>query len=188
MGDDAEVTLIREVLSGRRECYRPLVEKYRRKVYVLAYSLVGDPSEAQDIAQDAFIKAYERLHTLKSPGKFGSWLFGITRNLCYEALRRRKVESESLEKLREVDRGNVIPMRPGGEVGVRLVDLLLSGLARLPEKYRVLLRMKYLEDYSYKEIAELLDLPVDLVRSRLFEGRRILREGIVHARSGNHGL
>ena len=68
-----------------------------------------------------------------------------------------------------------------------LIKLIEQGKP-LPEKYRVLLYMKYLEDYSYMEIAEMLDLPVDLVRSRLFEGRRLLREGVLSSRSIDYGV
>ena len=78
-------------------------------------------------------------------------------------------------------------MRPPGEDGLDIVETLLAKLDQLPEKYQVLLRLKYLEDYSYQEIAEMLDLPVDLVRSRLFEGRRLLREGMDRIRRVENG-
>jgi len=187
MVQNAEVTLIDQVLNGRRECYRPLVEKYERKVFLLACSLVRNPTDAQDVAQEAFLQAYKNLHTLKDREKFGSWLFGITRNLCYAALRRMKVQPESFETLPVSEISNVVMMRPPGEDGLDIVEILLAKLDQLPEKYQVLLRLKYLEDYSYQEIAEMLDLPVDLVRSRLFEGRRLLREGVDRIRRVENG-
>lgn len=176
MAQNAEATLVSQVLSGRRECYRPLVEKYQKKVYLLACSMVGIPAEAQDIAQEAFLVAYKNLHQLKDRERFGSWLFGITRNLSYTALRKQKIETESIDSVAYRDIPNVVPMRPAEENGVDILATLMSRLEELPEKYRILLRLKYLEDYSYQEISEMLDIPVDLVRSRLFEGRRMLRE------------
>ncbi len=183
----AEVTLINQVLNGRKECYRPLVEKYQRKVFLLACSLVRNAAEAQDVAQEAFLQAYKNLHTLKDREKFGPWLYGITRNLCFTALRQMKVQPESIETLPSQEISNVVVMRPPGEDGLDIVETLLAKLDQLPEKYQVLLRLKYLEDYSYQEIAEMLDLPVDLVRSRLFEGRRLLREGMDRIRRVENG-
>ncbi|MBN2328483.1 MAG: sigma-70 family RNA polymerase sigma factor [Candidatus Omnitrophica bacterium] len=182
MTKNAEATLVSQVLNGRRECYRPLVEKYQMKIYLLACSMLGNPSEAQDIAQETFLVAYKSLNQLKDQTKFGSWLFGITRNLCYSAMRRQKIKTEPIDSVAYQDIPNVVPMRPSEENGVDILSILMKRLDDLPEKYRVLLRLKYLEDYSYQEISEMLDIPVDLVRSRLFEGRRLLREDLDNVR------
>lgn len=178
MAQNAEATLISQVLSGRRECYRPLVEKYQSKIYLLACSMMGNPAEAQDIAQETFLVAYKNLHQLKDREKFGFWLFGIARNLCYGVMRKRKIETEPIDSVAYRDIPNVVPLRPAEEHGVDILTTLMNRLERLPEKYQILLRLKYLEDYSYQEISEMLDIPVDLVRSRLFEGRRMLREDL----------
>lgn len=182
MVNNTEATLVQQVLNGRRECYRPLVEMYQKRVYVLACSMIGNNSEAQDIAQEAFLTAYKHLSDLKDRAKFGTWLYGITRNLCYTALRKKKVESESLNDVSESEYSNVISLNPLAEDGEDLLETLMARLDQLPEKYQTLLRMRYLEDYSYQEISEMLDIPVDLVRSRLFEGRKILRESVQHVR------
>lgn len=182
MAQNAEATLVSQVLTGRRECYRPLVEKYQTKVYLLACSILGNPSEAQDIAQEVFLVAYKSLHQLKEREKFGSWLFGITRHLCYGSIRKHKIETEPIDSVAYQDIPNVVPMRPSEENGVDILSLLMNRLEQLPDKYQVLLRLKYLEDYSYQEISEMLDIPVDLVRSRLFEGRRMLREDMDNVR------
>jgi RNA polymerase sigma-70 factor, ECF subfamily len=182
MVKNAEATLVSQVLSGRRECYRPLVEKYQMKVYLLACSMVGNAAEAQDLAQETFLTAYKNLHQLKDRAKFGSWLFGITRNLSYHALRKRKIEPEPIDSISYKDIPNVVPMRPDNEDGEDILTTLMTRLETLPEKYRVLLRLKYLDDCSYQEISDMLDIPIDLVRSRLFEGRRMLREDMESVR------
>src|SRR5690606_21561498 len=120
-------------------------------------------AEAQDIAQESFLLAYNRLSELKDKTKFGSWLYGITRNLCYTARRRHRVEPEYLDDLSATEYSNVVAMYPAGEDGADLIDTLLSRLEQLPEKYATLLRLKYLQDYSYQEISEMLDIPVDLI-------------------------
>ncbi|MBI1390055.1 MAG: sigma-70 family RNA polymerase sigma factor [bacterium] len=187
MPEKTEATLIREVLKGKRECFRPLVERYQSKVFVLANGLLGNGPEAQDIAQEAFLLAFQKLRELEDPEKFGSWLYGITRNLCYNARRSRKIETEPYDESYHQHMANVIAMRPPGEEGESITAVMLRRLERMPDKYRDLLRLKYVEDYSYQEIAEMLDLPVDLVRSRLFEGRRILRERMEETRSEEYG-
>lgn len=176
MTETTESALIQQVRRGRQECFRPLVERYQNRVFVLACSLVGNPTEAQDIAQDVFLAAYEKLHTLSDPTRFGPWLFGITRNLCFGALRKRNVIHEPLEAHQDHLAGNVVPLYVRREGQEDPLTALLDRLNRLPEKYQQVLRLKYLEDYSYQDIADMLDLSVDLVRSRLFEGRKLLRE------------
>ena len=188
MSDQTDVTLIKQVLSGRKECYRPLVEKYRKIIYHIGFTLLRNISEAQDITQETFLIAYKNLRELKDRKKFGSWLYGIARNLCYETLRKKRIEPELIHEIMESEKFNVVEMRPSDPNGEDLLESLLNKLESLPEKYRVLLYLKYLEDYSYMEIAEMLDLPVDLVRSRLFEGRRLLREGVLSSRSIDYGV
>lgn len=185
MPETTEATLIEQVLKGRRECFRPLVEQYQRRVYHLANSMLDNGPEAQDIAQEAFLTAYQKLRELDDPAKFGSWLYGITRNLCYNARRSRRIHTQPIDDTPPQALENVVSLRPAGPDDN--ADDLLNRLEAMPEKYRILLRLKYLDDYSYQEIARLTDLPVDLVRSRLFEGRRILKERMEETRREDHG-
>ncbi len=188
MMNTTEVTLIKQVLSGNQEFYRPLVEKYQQKIFVLAYSLLRNSSEAQDLSQEAFLMAFKKLRELKDQKKFGSWLYGITRNLCYEALRKKHVETDSLDEVPPAKVGNVISMRGVDDPNEEMLRTMMKKLESMPEKYRILLHLKYLKDLTYQEISEMLDLSVDLVRSRLFEGRRLLREGVEQEWREEHGF
>jgi len=182
--DQTDAVLIKQVISGKRECYRPLVDKYQRAVYHLACSLIHHSTEAQDIAQESFLTAYKNIRKLKDHAKFGSWLYGITRNLCLEALRKRKKESEYFDTTfidsASIDTMGLEHLEQETKItelsGTDITDTLIAKLNAMPEKYQSLLRLKYLQDYSYQEISEMLNIPVELVRSRLFEGRKILRE------------
>lgn len=187
MPEKTEATLIEQVLKGKRECFRPLVETYQKKVFLLAHGMLGHGPEAQDLAQEAFLLAFQKLRELDDPNKFGPWLFGITRNLCYNSIRSRKIQSEPFDESLPQHTANVVALKPKSSDGGELAQDMLKRLERLPEKYRTPLRLKYMEDYSYQEIAELLDWPVDLVRSRLFEGRRILRERMEQTRREEYG-
>lgn len=187
MPEKTEATLIEQVLKGKRECFRPLVESYQKKVFLLANGMLGHGPEAQDIAQEAFLLAFQKLRELDDPNKFGPWLFGITRNLCYNSIRKNRIHSEPFDESLPHHAVNVVALKPKSSDGGEVAQDMLIRLDRLPEKYRTPLRLKYMEDYSYQEIAELLDWPIDLVRSRLFEGRRILRERMEQARSEEYG-
>lgn len=176
--DQTDAALIKQVLSGNRECYRPLVDKYQRSVYHLACSLIHHSTEAQDIAQETFLTAYKNIRKLKDHAKFGSWLYGITRNLCLESLRKRKKEPEYLDNASLLKLDVAVEDKVKELTGKDITDTLIAKLDTMPDKYQSLLRLKYLQDYSYQEIADMMDIPADLVRSRLFEGRKMLREEV----------
>ncbi len=170
---DAE--LVQRVLAGRREWFQTLVERYRKKVYSLAYSILSNWQDAQDVAQEAFFSAYRRLPDLRDPKKFGAWLFGTTRHLCYVALREKRVIGEHIP-VEQI--GSAAAGPPQEEAQDDQLALMLAAMEDLPDKYQLLLRLKYLGGYSYREIAQLADVPEVTVKSRLFEGRRMLRERV----------
>jgi len=171
-----EVDLVLRVLSGDRAAYGVLMSRYQRRVYHLAYSILGSWQDAQDVSQEAFFAAYRRLPKLKDPGKFGGWLFGTARHICYVTLRKRRVIGEQVP-IEEVE---FLATRPVEDIPGDREALMLQGIRDLPEKYQVLLRLKYLGGYSYQRVAEMLDLPEVTVKSRLFEGRRMLRERVAY--------
>lgn len=170
----SDADLVQRVLVGRREAFQVLVKRYRQSVYNLAYSILGSREDAQDVAQEAFFAAYRRLPNLRDWSKFGSWLFGTARHLCYVILRRRRVVGEQVP-LSEAERLSG-ESRDGTEEDH--LTIVLEAMEDLPDKYKVLLRLKYLGGYSYRRIAEMMDLPEIVVKSRLFEGRRMLRERV----------
>lgn len=170
----SDADLVQRVLAGKREAFRFLVDGYRQSVYNLAYSILGSREDAQDVAQEAFLAAYRRLPDLRDRSKFGSWLFGTTRHLCYVVLRRRRVVGVQvpLEEVKALAAESRDPIREDR------VTMAMEAMEDLPDKYKVLLRLKYLGGYSYQHIAEMMDLPEITVKSRLFEGRRMLRERV----------
>ncbi len=186
MSEARDADLVRQVVRGDRDAFRPLVGRYEQRVYILAISWLGDPAEAQDVTQETFYAAYRRLPELKDAEKFRAWLFATARNLCRVWLRKRRLFGEPvpLETLEDVPFEKPHPSFEAaesvGETREELLTLLHASLDRLPDKYQTLLRLKYLSGSSYREIAEMMDLPEATVKSRLFEARRLLRER-VHA-------
>ena len=140
-----ETELVSRVLAGDTEAYRPLVERYERPVLVVVRRLLRcDGAEADDVVQETFIRAYERLGQLSAWDRFGPWLFQIARSLCRGRIRRLEIERKALERRSELLRLESVPFRQN----------LDSSLLQLPPNERDVLKMRYFDGMTYDEIAE----------------------------------
>lgn len=179
--DDAE--LIRRCLAGDQNAYQQLLEKYRRQVLSLVWRMVSNREEAQDLAQEAFIRAFRSLHTFDISRSFPAWLFRITTNLCVDFYRRKKLDTVPLvqsagqdheERILEVespDRG------PDEEyAGKSRAERLEKMVRALPAPYRIVILLRHQSDMAYEEIAEALNLPIGTVKARLHRAHKMLRE------------
>jgi RNA polymerase sigma-70 factor (ECF subfamily) len=168
-----ESDLVLRVLRGDREAFRPLVDAYEAAVFGLSKRLLdGDEVEAEDLCQEAFLRAYRRLSELKDPRRFGPWLYRIARSLCRDKLRRRRAERRALDVHSSRLRWEAVANPGAEEVG--------AVLAGLPEGERRALELKYFDGLSYQDIAEAMGLTFAQVdhlirdaRARL--GRRLRR-------------
>jgi RNA polymerase sigma-70 factor (ECF subfamily) len=164
--DDAE--LVRLSLSSDKDAFGVLIRKHQDVVFSLAYQRLGDRGEAEDVSQEAFLRAYRNLNKLKSPTKFASWLYSIAVNTARERLRRR---------------GTVIPFAhvpepadpPAEEATSDRADRLLQAVGRLAPKYRIPLTLHYLKGLKYEEIAVVLGIAAASVRSRVHRAKAMLR-------------
>jgi len=176
--------------EAEEECYAKLLRKYWKLVVVLAVSKVGDRREAEDIAQEAFIRAFRSLDKLSHPVAFLGWLLQIARNLVTDHLRTRRVHV-SLEVL-----GGVVDpsassgkQTPTPEFETRLeaseeMEEVLGAMNELPERYREVIALRYLQGLSGKQMSELLGEPEGTVRNRLFRAIDKLRESLRLRREG----
>jgi RNA polymerase sigma-70 factor (ECF subfamily) len=159
--------------AGDGAAFVLLVERYKRPVYALAYRILGNSADAEDAAQETFVRAYTRLGTYQPGGRFGSWLLAITSHWCIDHLRRRR--SVSLDS-----NSAVYGFLDSGELPETLAlraerqDEVRQWLLGLPEAYRLVLILRYWHDLSYAEISTATGLPVSTVRMRLFRARQLL--------------
>lgn len=172
---EQEQVWIRQALGGDKDAYTRLVEVYQTPVYNLAYRMLGNAQEAEDAAQEAFIRAYTRLRTYDPTRKFASWLLSITSHYCIDCLRRRRSNVVSLEELPPWQ--GVVSERPRPEE--RLIenqkrDAVQALLSALPPQYRAPVVLHYWYDFSYQEIAEMMNLTESAVKSRLHRAREKL--------------
>jgi RNA polymerase sigma-70 factor (ECF subfamily) len=164
------------ILAARRgddEAFACLVEVYQRPVFNLCYRMLGDPAEAEDASQEAFMKAYRALKRYDPDRKFVNWLLSIASNHSIDRLRKRRLKTTSLDDLLP---GQMKPdPNPGPESMLSMDEgrqSVREMLETLSEMDRAAIVMRYWYDMSYEEIAESLDLTVSAVKSRLHRARR----------------
>ena len=178
---DDEASLIADAQKGKVDAFNELVLTYQQQVYNLAYRIMGDPASAADATQDAFISAYRSLSRFRG-GSFKSYLLRIVTNRCYDELRRRKRRpSTSFEDV-EVDE-DANPMLVNGGEGPEahaerkeMARVLQAGIETLPTDQRVALVLSDVQGMSYEEIAEVTEVALGTVKSRLARGRSKLRD------------
>ncbi len=175
--DDYEIIL--DVLSGNRNAYAELVRKYESRVRAYCSASLGGSSQAEDAAQEVFVKAYLALGSFKGNSSFSTWIYRIAVNHCTDILRKTiKRKTESLDALLEQEGTHIESLlsasseTPGTQQEIS--ETIKRLLARLPEKSREVLILREINELSYEEIAETLKCSLDAVKSRLKRARQEL--------------
>lgn len=165
--------LIKQVLSGDTDAFAAIVDRYKGRVFTLAYRMLSCREEAEDISQEAFVKIYRSLKIYDAGRtRFSTWIYRITYNLCVDHLRKRK-ETAPLEE----DMLAASSKAPEElAVAADRARMLHEAVQNLPEEYRVPLVLFHFQGLSYQEICRVLNVPMSIVKNRLFRARKILRE------------
>ena len=176
---DAE--LVAGSLSGNHDAFGQIVARYQSLICSLAYSATGSLSLSEDLAQETFVTAWNRLRDLREPGKLRSWLCGITRNLINNWLRRQGHEpSHAAETLDAVVESHALePLPHDHTISNEEQAILWRSLERIPELYREPLILFYREHQSIENVAVALDLSEDAAKQRLSRGRKLLHEEVL---------
>ena len=170
--------LVALTLQGEQAAFNILVERYQKQVFSLAYRLHNDYDEARDLAQEAFIRVYQQLPSFDQSRKFFPWMYRVAQNTCINVLHGLPKESLNLDEYYESyePEANGISRDPLSVLGEREQEEELARTLRdLPEQYRTVIFLKYLEGLSYYEISQRLELPESTVEARLHRGRNYLR-------------
>ena len=178
---DAIEALIQRCLHGDQAAWDLIVRQYWRKVFNVAYKFVGRHDEAEDLAQEIFLKIFKSLDTFDRRANFQTWLISVSRNLCIDHYRSVRKERETID--RDVDANELTPTshEPGPVAALEQRDrvtLLRRALAELPETLRTAVMMRDIRELSYQEIADQLRLPEGTVKSRINRGRTELARQI----------
>jgi RNA polymerase sigma-70 factor (ECF subfamily) len=170
-----DVELVARAQEGDEAAFEQLVRRHQRYVFNLAYRVLDDYAEAEELAQEAFVRVWRGLPGFRGQAQFTTWLYRIACNLCLNRLPRLRRELLQIEPLEEV-LVNPDPSPSDVYAAREMSAFLHTQLDRLPEKYRLVLTLRYLQHLSYTEIAAALEVPMGTVQTHLHRARRLLRE------------
>ncbi len=175
-----EASAIERSQMGDREAFSWIVKKYMKPAYYIALSYVSCEQDALDLSQDAFVNAYRHIKRFDTSRSFFPWFYSILKNLCMNHIARsRRRKEESLDEIAEAMGQYPVPVESAdperSAVSSDLRKRIGQALARLKLKDREIIILQHLQDMSYREIADLLDIPIGTVMSRLYSARQALR-------------
>lgn len=181
MVDDSDLALVNRTKAGDIEAFSVLVRRHERVVYNLSYRFMRDGTLAEDMAQEAFLKAYRLLSGFRGDCSFSTWLYRVTCSVCLTELNRRKRRGEveltpahANESTSEPERATDTP------------ELIRRCVTQLPERYATIMTMYYLDEISYEEIAETMNIPMGTLKTWMHRARHQLRK-IVEKETKAHG-
>lgn len=180
----ADMELVEAFRAGEEAAFTALVKKYQQHVFNLIFRHSGPRVEAEDLAQEVFLKVYSNLKNFQGRASFRTWLYRIALNVCIDHARRRKLRRMlSLESMSEWAQGRLslrkasVSSSPHGDMEKRdLQTQLQTALAQLPEEFRQPLVLRDMEGLDYDEIASITGTQLGTVKSRIYRGRQRLRE------------
>jgi len=175
-----EKILIQRVLDGDHEAFAGLVTIHEKQVYNLCLRMTGDPEDAMDLSQEAFLKAWRGLRFYKFESAFSTWLYRLTSNVCIDHLRRQKrrpaVSLTVGDEEEELDVPDTEPLPEEQVLQNETQSAVAAAMNQLEEEFRLILTLRVVEERSYEEIADILDLKVGTVKSRIARARIKLKK------------
>ena len=178
--------LVQEILDGHPNAYRGIVERYQGRIYSVVFGMVRNPEDAKEISQEAFVKAFQKLHTFRLESKFYTWLCRISINLSIDHLRKKGRRSHS-----EFDEGIAIKNSSGDIIEShsssrpdkalersQLHQRIIQEVEKLPSEQKQAIVLREIDGLSYREISEIMNIPEGTVMSRLFYARKKLQEAL----------
>lgn len=175
MTDPTDRELVLRTRGGETEAYGEIVQRYQDSVFNVCLRMLGDRYQAEDLAQDSFIRAFERLGSFDVERPFGPWIRTVATNLCLNHLQRRRAIQVPLDD----ERDQPVSSQPEPERRLELqetVERTRRAIAEMPPHYRAVIELRHYQELSYAEISEALHLPLSDVKSHLYRARRKLAE------------
>jgi len=177
--DESDGAYARRVQNGDRAAFRVLIERYEGMVFDLAHQYADSPEEAEDLAQDAFLRAFRRIGDLRKPDRFSSWLYGIALNRCRDYAKNVRRETYAFSRTEEQDQADALPgnsCRQDDElVAEEESEQLWAALEELSSTYATPFLLKYRDGMTYKAMSKRLDVSVSALKVRVHRARKKLR-------------
>jgi RNA polymerase sigma-70 factor (ECF subfamily) len=177
-----ETRLAKLARGGDRLAFAELVDLYKDKLFHMAYRMLSQKQEAEDVVQETFLRVYANLDRYDENQKFSTWIYRIATNLCIDRLRKRKASYSLDAEMPEGEGADWYSLLPSEQTTPE-TDLLLTetqeqirkAIETLPEKYKAVVILRYLQDLSLQEISDVLQMPVTTIKTRVHRGREFLR-------------
>ncbi|MCZ8523402.1 MULTISPECIES: RNA polymerase sigma factor SigW [Paenibacillus] len=181
--NEMDTRLAKLARGGDRAAFAELVELYKDKIYHLAYRMLRSSHEAEEIVQETFLRVYMNLDRYDETQKFSTWIYRIGTNLCIDRLRKRKVNYSLDAEMGDGEGSDwystLASQDPSPDSQVLLSETQMQireSIETLPEKYKAIVILRYLQDLSLQEISDVLSMPVTTIKTRLHRGREFLRK------------
>lgn len=185
-----EQLLIERSKNGDVSAFEMLIEAYQKKVFNLAYRIIGNYDDANDIAQEAFIRIFRSISGFRGQSSFSTWIYRITTNVCLDEIRKRKnksvqyldddIQTDDGEMQRQIISDDPLPEEIAERKELRAV--INDSLGELKEEYRIIITLRDIQGMSYEEIAKVLDCPTGTVKSRINRARQALKNVLLTKR------
>jgi RNA polymerase sigma-70 factor (ECF subfamily) len=171
--------LIKRFLSGDQKAFNKLVLRWQKSIYNFCLRYLGDTELAQDVLQSTFLRVYQKLATLYDHAKFTTWIYQIAKNLCFDELKKKN--HESLSEISVDDGKGLLSSAIESDNPFRmsayndLVQVLRQAMQRIPDEQRLIIILKTYHELKFWEIAEILNIPVNTVKARMYKGLQALK-------------
>ena len=174
MVDPTDRDLVLRTRRGEVEAFGEVVARYQQSVFNVCYRMLGERMEAEDLAQETFIRAYKRLETFEVERPFGPWIRRVAANVCLNHIQRRRPESYEFDE--ERDRSPAADRQEPETYlqGAQNAEEVRQAIVALPAHYRAVIELRHYQEMSYSEISEVLELPLSDVKSHLYRARKKL--------------
>lgn len=176
--EKSDAVIISRCQKGDKQAYGLIVKRYMERAYFTALALVGSHEQALDLSQDAFVRAFRNIKKFETGKKFFTWYYRILKNLCLNYLRDHARHARPFSEIGELALADVPDNSPDAAARVEVAEIreiVWQGLNTLKESEREIIILKDFQNFSYKEIAEILECPIGTVMSRLYSARKALK-------------
>ena len=192
--DPTDESLVRAVLSGDRDRFELLVERYQTRLVNYLYRMVRNLEEAHDLTQEVFIRVYQALDRYDSQYRFSTWLFRVAQNAAIDVIRKRRIQLVPLTRRADEGSEATVDLKlPDGQPtaleslqGRELDASIRAAIDTLPWEYRELILLRHYGELAYEEIAEVKAMPLGTVKNKLFRARQMLKQHLLGARDAGN--
>jgi RNA polymerase sigma-70 factor (ECF subfamily) len=177
---EGEQELVRRSCQGDQDAFAVLVRNHQRRAFALAFRMLNNYDEASEAVQEAFLAAWQGLHTFRGEARFSTWLYRVVYHCCLRVLEQRRRDTRDLDAATAQAEHRAV-LEAGQEVQSLVADHerqehIQQAINTLPGKYRAVLILRHLQELTYEEIAQVLSLPVGTIKTHLFRARNLLKE------------